>query len=208
MAKVALDIDDTLYSFGRAARQVLSEEAARTGRADLERCAYAPWPEWRTPPDLIGMEDWLAIIDVAHEPENILRQQPYPGAREVLEEVAEHHEIVYVSSRKGELENATRQWLMVNEFPAAQLLCTGHDKASHVRECQYIIDDRPSTLVRFVYDAEWHGGHRAGDGERVGFGLMTEFNRALTDVPGIYLAPPENWALMRKGLAKHGVLPS
>ena len=208
MAKIAVDIDDTLYSFGRLARQVLSEEAARLGDPKLEVCAYSPWSEWRVPPDIIGLDEWLRIIDLCHTEEQILSQQPYPDARDILcELVNEGHELVYVTSRNPERHNATDQWLYRNAFPEGPLACSGHDKTEHLKECQYVIDDRVSTLVRFVYDAEWKNLGRGKD-PRVGFGLMTEYNRGLTDCPGIFLAPPENWVLLRKGLVKHGVLSS
>lgn len=219
MAKIAVDIDDTLYSFGRLARQVLSSEAARTGDDKLEVAAYAPWSEWRVPPDLIGIEEWLRIIDLCHTEEQILSQEPYPDAYDVLHDlVDEGHELVYVTSRNPERQNATEKWVEINGFPVGPLACSGHDKTQHIKDCQYIIDDRVSTLVRFVYDWEWTSNIKRLTGEigmensikykRIGFGLMTEYNRGLTDCPGIFLAPPENWVLLRKGLVKHGVLSS
>jgi hypothetical protein len=73
------------------------------------------------------------------------------------------------------------------------LICTEEDKLPLIVNCKYLIDDRPKTLVQFVYDNNWYG--KMID-ERKGFGLFYEYNRSLTDVPGIYLAP--NWALLEK----------
>lgn len=208
MATIAVDVDDTLYSFSNLARTILADEAARTGSDVLKAAAYAPWTQWRTPPDMMGVEEWLRIIDLAHEEEMILDQEPYPNSVTICHQLASQHEIVYVSSRNTERYDATLQWLNECGFPEGVLTCSGHDKTEHLKLCQYIIDDRPSTLVRFVYDYDWinkHGSNNSAKG-RIGFGLQTEFNGALTDVPNIYLAPPMNWLLLRHYLIKTGVL--
>lgn len=201
MIKIGVDVDDTLYSFASLARGVLASEAARTGDKALERAAYAPWPEWRTPPDLIGVDEWLRIIALCHDEEMIRCQQPYPGAADLLAELAKQYELVYVSTRDTERYTATKEWLVANLFPTGDLKCTGQDKAEALAGCHYLIDDRPKNLIDFVYDGSWEEYQ-----PRIGFGLMTEFNRALTDIPRIYLAPPGNWNLMRYYFVKTGVL--
>lgn len=203
MAKIAVDIDDTLYSFTALAREVLAEEALRTGDKMLERAAYAPWTEWRTPPDMLGLEKWLEVVDICHDDDKILSRTPFPGSQNVLDELAAQHDLVYVSNRTTERESATSEWLDIHDFPTGHLVCAGHgDKQAFLNECQYLIDDRPKNLVQFVYASCWAEPEK----ERVGFGLMTEFNRSLTDVPGIYLAPAGNWSLMRFYFEKTGVL--
>lgn len=207
MTKIGVDVDDTLYSFASLARGVLASEAAKSGDKTLERAAYAPWPEWRTPLDLLGLDEWMRIIDICHDEEMIRSQQPYPEAANLLTELVDNnYELVYVSTRNTERYSATKEWLVSNLFPMGDLVCTGQDKAEALRECRYLIDDRPKNLISFVYDFDWKYGHIGTAGERIGFGLMTEFNRALTDVPNIYLAPPGNWNLMRHYLVKTGVL--
>jgi len=202
MATVAIDVDDTL------ARTILADEAAKTGSDVLKAAAYAPWTQWRTPPDMMGLEEWLRIIDLAHDEDMILQQEPYSNSVAICHQLAEQHEIVYVSSRNTERYDATLQWLQECDYPDGVLTCSGHDKTKHLQSCQYIIDDRPSTLVRFVYDYDWKNkfGSTNKQMERIGFGLQTEFNGALTDVPNIYLAPPMNWLLLKHYLVKTGVL--
>jgi hypothetical protein len=74
------------------------------------------------------------------------------------------------------------------------------NKIPLVSDCQYIIDDRPKTLVQFIYDAQWlHGRLRQ---PRLGFGLAFPFNQNLTDVPGVYLAP--TWGGIRYYLKQEG----
>jgi hypothetical protein len=213
MAFVAVDIDDTLYSFATLARQVLADEAYSRDDEVLKRAAYAPWTQWRTPPDMMGEDRWMEIIALCHDENKILEQTPFDHAVDVVTELAQHHEVVYVSSRAAERFDVTDKWLKDSGFPHGVLTCSGSDKVEHLKRCQYLIDDRPSTLVRFVYDYGWIAdGHCLKDGEfieskqRRAFGLMTEFNAALTDVPRISLAP--NWSLIRHYLKKKEVLPA
>jgi hypothetical protein len=219
-ARIAVDVDDTLYSFARLARNVMAEEGYRTGDARLIAGAYAVWPEWRTPPDMVGLDTWMHIIDLCHDEDMILEQTPYDDAAETLWELhRQGHELLYISNRNTERTRATRQWLINSGFPIGttltriphtELICTAEDKKPYVADCQYIIDDRPKTLVNFVYDIDWHPQVLPEPpGPRKGFALMTEFNRGLTDVPGIYLAPTWQgirYYMERKGLLEHATV--
>lgn len=207
MARIGVDCDDTLYSFTALARNVLAKRAAESPNTQYMGAAYALWPEWRTPVDLLGLGTWLDVIDECHSDDAILAQIPYPGASEALWELAEQgHELVYLSSRNERCHTATSYWLGASRMPDGVLTCTGHDKTEHLAQCQFLVDDRPSTLVRFVYDFDWKNrfGSQNGKKERKAFGLMTDFNRSLTDVPGISLAP--NWNLLRHHFIKSGIL--
>lgn len=212
MSKIGVDIDDSLYSFGSLARNVLADEAARTGDKLLERAAYAEWPEWRSPVDLLGTEEWLRIIALCHDEEMIRVQQPFEGAVELLTELAEEHELVYVSTRDTERYMATKEWLTNNLFPDGELVCSGQDKNIYLKSCQYLIDDRPKNLIQFVYDPYWvqaatdaaNSSEEYEATKRVGFGLLHSYNRSLTDVPNIYLAP--NWTLLRTFMEKTRLL--
>ena len=86
---IAVDIDDTLYPFCDLARQVLTEEGFRRGGDQMIAAAYAPWPEWRSPVDLLGLKTWLDIIALCHDDELILSRTPYEGAVDVLWELVE-----------------------------------------------------------------------------------------------------------------------
>lgn len=207
MAYVAVDIDDNLYSFTDLARQVLADQAVKTGDNLLKVAAYASWPEWRSPPDILGLDRWLDIIEICHDDDMILSQDPYPGAADVLAELAAQHMLVYVSNRSTERQGSTQDWLNKHGFPSGRLVCAAHhDKRTYITDCQYIIDDRPKNLVDFVYDYEWKFKHGSQQNPRLGFGLSTEYNAGLTDIPGIYLAPPRNWQLLRHYLVKTNVL--
>jgi len=194
MSKVAIDIDDTLYSFSDLAQEMITKVAIKRGDKALKNGVYSSWHEWRTPNDLLD-EEWQSIIDLCHQDHVIRSQMPFKNAALVLRKIFDMgHDIVYISNRAESTYNVTKEWLQNYNFPQANsLICTTENKVSFIKDCQYIIDDRPKTLVEFVYDYEWNE-NRIYD--RVGFGLFCEYNRALTDVPGIYLAP--NWALLEK----------
>ncbi len=215
MATFAVDVDDTLYSFGQLARQVVCEEAARTGDEQLRAAAYAPWTEWRSPPDHMGLDVWLDIIEKCHTDEMIWSQVPYPGARDTLWNIFNSgHDLVYISNRREDSHGSTSAWLENNDFPNAaftdgdrvSLVCTTGDKTPHVSHCQYLIDDRPKTLVEFVYNYDWKNkwGSTNEEMRRKGFGLHSEYNRALTDVPGVFLAP--NWTLLASHLVRKSII--
>lgn len=207
MATVAVDVDDTLYSFTDAARDRLADLAFDSGDEALTHCAYSDWPEWSTPPRLIGVDAWLEIIDYTHQDDEILSREPFRGSVETVEAIAEEHDVVYLSSRREKCYPATYEWLFEKcGFPVGPLTCTSHDKSEALKHCQYIIDDRSFTLVRFVYDYDWKNTHGSRNEEkaRKAFSLLTQHNRALSDVPGIYLAP--TWAGIRHYLEREGVI--
>lgn len=229
MTRLAIDVDDTLYSFANLARQVLADEAIKRGDRNLERAAYASWDEWRTPNDLLGTETWLEIIAITHQPETIMSQVPFPGAAEILSELVKAgHDLTYISNRDPSTFHATAVFLHANGFPLhygachreeesgvawdslndgtadglveTSLICTSKPKMPFIADCQYLIDDRPKTIFEFLADRTWD----PAQGERKAFSLITPYNRALTDVPGVFLAP--RWSLLRTGLAREGVL--
>jgi hypothetical protein len=204
MATIAVDIDDTLYGFCDLARRVLTEEGFRTGDEKLISAAYAPWPEWRSPVDLLGLDEWLRIIALCHDDEKIEDQIPYDYAPEVLAEaVASGHELLYISNRATETEGATRRWLDA-WFPEGELIVTSEDKKPYVAHCQYLIDDRPKTIIQFLFDRDWPDQGSQDDNRRRVFSLSKEFNRGLTDVPHVYLAP--TWYGIRHYLIGKGLI--
>jgi hypothetical protein len=209
MTTIAVDVDNTLYDFESAARQAFLDLAAERSDEGLFQGAYNPWTEWRSMGDVCGPEVQSAVICRVHEPEVILDQTPYIGAADVLWELVNAgYKLKYISNRSPDAFGATYRWLEGCGFPIgvsapdANLVCTMGNKIPLVSDCQYIIDDRPKTLVQFIYDAQWlHGRLRQ---PRLGFGLAFPFNQNLTDVPGVYLAP--TWGGIRYYLIKKGVL--
>lgn len=212
MARIGVDIDDTLYSFTSLARRVMTKKGFETEDKQLIAAAYAAWPEWRSPTDLLGVDRWMEIIAMCHDNDLILAQQPHLGAAETCQAlVRAGHDLLYISNRATETEAATHSWLFDHGFITSggtELMCLMGDKTPHIADCQYFIDDRPKNLINFVYDYDWANKYGSNGMARRAFGLTTEFNRALTDVPRIYLAPTWsglNFYLQGKGLLSEQV---
>lgn len=204
MSCIAVDIDSTLYDFSTPMRQAFLDLALEHGdKEEYFRGGYQSWVEWRSPADVCGMEAFLEALDRVHSTEVILTQTPYDHSHEVLWELVEEgHTLVYASNRDPKTEDATAEWLFdIHAYPEGKLHCAMDDKLPFIEDCQYLIDDRPKTLVEFVYDYAWD---RVENGPRKAFGLLFEYNRALTDVPNVYLAP--TWLGVRYYLQRKGVL--
>lgn len=235
MSKIAVDIDDTLYSFTDEAREVLSwmvdDPEFEQYKTQLSHALYATWDQWRTPFELCGFRNddddhpqrslWLQCIEYCHDNESILRQQPFVGSVDVLCELSdEGHELLYISNRATETEDATRQWLINNGYPGGELVVTSGNKAPFIADCQYMIDDRVKNVLEFIYDYEYETRVREEVStyeeweredvydllRRRAFVRVAEYNGGLTDVPGLYLA--HTWKGLRRYMVKKGLLPS
>lgn len=227
MAKIAVDIDSTLYDFETPAREAFFKLWEETGDTAFKEAAYHPWTEWRSPNDVLGTERWLEAIALCHEEDVILGQTPFKGAVETCQALAnEGHDLLYISTRDTESTDATDKWLERNGFYNTaesggniDLSCSFEDKIPLVRDCQYMIDDRLKTVVQFVYDIEWLNGLTASydgpdvDGSydeyweahrRRAFVKAYPYNQGATDIPGLYLAP--TWAGLNVYLVSKGVL--
>lgn len=204
VALIAIDIDSTLYDFETAFRQAYIDNAIEHGDKSLFRGAYASWVEWRSPWDVCGEEAFQAALDRVHSEEVIESRQPFEGAPDVVFKLAKEHEIVYLSNRDEDLTEITEHWL-IQHFPCGRVVCTMDDKQAYLMDCQYLIDDRPKTLCDFLYSWNWQTmGLSSSVGPRNAFGLLFEYNRALTDIPELYLAP--TWAGIGFYLERQGVL--
>lgn len=208
MALIAVDIDSTLYDFATPARQAFLDLALKHGdKEEYFKGGYQSWVEWRSPGDVCGPEAFQEVLDIVHSEDVILTQKPYEGACDVLGELQDAgHDLFYISNRSTSAARPTEEWLDAWDFPKADLIAMMDDKQPYLSECQYLIDDRAKTLVQFVEDFNWKYTYGSLDNPlpRKGFGLLFEYNRNLTDIPGIYLAP--TWAGIRYYLQTKGVL--
>lgn len=204
-ARFAIDVDSTLYDFETPAREGFEKLAEERGDKTLRRGVYVSWDEWRSPADACGLDAWMDVISLCHTPEVILRQVPFPGAVETLQALAdEGYGLTYVSTRNPEAADATHEWLRKSGFPTGEEIkvhCQMDDKRPFVAECQYLIDDRPKTLIDFIYDPAWK---MKAHEDRWGLSLMYPYNRALTDIPNLFLAP--TWAGLSSWLVRNGLL--
>ena len=208
MAKVAVDIDGTLYDFHIKIREEFFKMAIQYDDKNILKGAYMPFVEWRSLTDSLGVEIAVEAIHRVHSDESILSQTPYENSVEVLNEIkASGHEIMYISNRQESSHDATEKWLMDSNFPAGEVICVGADKMPYMRDCRYLIDDRPSTIADFVTDytwKKWNGSTENARRPRIAFGLWYTYNQALTDLDNVYLAP--TWLGLRYYLIKKEVI--
>lgn len=205
-ATVAVDIDSTLYDFETPAREAFAKLAEERGDKSLLRGAYHPWTEWRSPADACGLEVWLDAIAMVHANDVILDQTPFPGSVETCAAlVSEGYDLLYVSNRATESYDATLEWLHNCGFPQADsLICNQFsDKKAALADCRYLIDDRPKTVVEFVFDYDW-ALRKGAEEPRKAFVPAYPYNQNLTDIPNVYLAP--TWAGLNSYMVSKGVL--
>jgi len=213
---VAIDIDSTLYDFETPFRQACFDLAFDKEEKDKEtyfKAAYHSWVQWRSPAD-IDDRIFTEALAIVHSDDVIKSRPSFEGAVRVCNHISDEHEIIYLTNRNETCTDATDVWLKGQGFPVGTLICTMEDKAQFLRECQFIIDDRPRTLVNFVTDFKWqremefwnmYGWNEyANRAPRKGFSLMYDYNDNLTDCDNIYLAP--TWGGIAHYLHKTGVL--
>lgn len=204
---VAVDLDNTLYDFDTPARDAFLKLGIERGNKGFFKGAYNAWGEWRSMTDSCGDDIQEEVIQMVHEPESILEQHPFKGSQQVLHELEEQgHTLLFISNREPERHRPTAVWLEDHGFPPGELICTRESKLPLIAHCQYLIDDRPKTLVQFVFEYDWKNkyGSQNGAMQRKAFSLAYPYNQALTDVPGMYFAP--TWGGIQYYLAKEGVL--
>jgi hypothetical protein len=220
MARIAIDIDSTLYDFETPARDAMLKLYLKTGDPVFKEGVYHPWTEWRSPADVLGLDRWLAAIGLCHQADVIEAQVPFDGAVETCRALLhEEHSLMYISNRATESEEATRRWLVSNHFFGGDiprvtedqfvtLVVTMGDKRPFLADCQYLIDDRLKTCIDFIHDFYWQAEHgvRGEENalERKAFVKAYGYNQAGTDIPGLYIAP--TWAGLNEYLVTKDVL--
>jgi phosphoglycolate phosphatase-like HAD superfamily hydrolase len=212
MATIAVDVDSTLYDFETPSREAMYKMYKETGDDRYMHGAYMPWTEWRSPTDSLGLEKWLGVIAMVHDSEVIRRMTPFPGAVATCQALMEEgHHLLYISNRATEAQEATYDWLLdcgflrADDDPAVDVLCTNENKAPYMAECQYLIDDRPKTVIEFVYSHDWAWRQNGvAEFQRKAFVKGYPYNQALTDIPNVYVAM--DWYGINEYLVRKGVL--
>lgn len=203
--RIGIDIDNTLFHFDASARDVFLMLAEERRDKSLFRGAYSPWTEWRSLSDACGQEIADEVIEHVHQ--TMPYHPPFPGSVAVVTALAEAgHVIEYLSTRDPQYQLDTEYWLIDNKFPYGLVFCSWEDKQERLRRSQILIDDRPKTIIEFVYSYQWKNrwGSENSEKQRKAFSLAWPYNSALTDIPNVYLAP--TWAGIRYYLVREGVL--
>jgi 5'(3')-deoxyribonucleotidase len=211
LAKIAIDIDDTLYNFGEKIREEFFKMAIEYNDKELLKGAYAPHLEWRSLSDSLSDDIVREAIDRVHSHESIISQKPYEHCVETLWKLKNSgHDLIYISNRDSRCWASTTNWLIINEFPVDvhdnNVHCVTGSKEEYLIKCQYLIDDRPKTVANFVNDYTWQRSFGRFDEskQRKAFGLWFPYNQALTDLSNVYLAP--TWLGIRYYLERKSLI--
>lgn len=204
MTRFAIDIDDTLFPFGTEVREAFFEMAIECDDPKYLRGAYSGFNEWRELSDVLDREVALDAIHWVHDRQR--EQVPFKNAVRVVTRIADTYDIKYVTSRRAVYLESTTEWLEDCGFPQGEVICSEHDKTEHLWDCQYLVDDRPATILNFIHNFTWKLSHGSTNQkhQRVAFGLWQPYNRNLTDHDGVYLAP--TWRGLEYYLERKGVL--
>jgi phosphoglycolate phosphatase-like HAD superfamily hydrolase len=171
---VVVDLDSTLHEYMHTVALVaLNEFGVR-----LE----GPAEDWNSVfPIGFERDRQVEIFQRCHDREYIFLTNPYPLAVESLKRIHRAgFDIWYLSDRKGSAEKDTIEWLSLHGFPDGKLTCSPDKRGellSHKDNLATVIDDRPRTLIFALHEL----------GLDNVFSLRHEYNKNLTDIPGIHI---------------------
>lgn len=204
MSVVAIDVDETLYSFDTAIRDAFFDMAEERDDKSILRMAYSNNQEWR---NLVDHDQKLAFeaIERVHSKQDTFT--PFPGSEEVVNKIHKSgHSIKYVGARKDIHQDVTEDFLWWNNFPPGELICADPSRGSkleYIQDCQYLIDDRPRTILEFLNDPIYVLATTHEQDRKV-FALWRPYNQNLTEVKNLYLAP--TWRGLEFYLKRKGVI--
>lgn len=205
MTKIAIDIDETLYSFDSAIRNVFFDMAVEREDKSILRLAYSNNLEWR---NLVDHDKSIAYAAIERVHENTDEYMLFPGASDTIWALwRKGYEINYVGSRKDKHEAVTKFALFdIWDLPDGKVICADPSKSKneYLKDCQYLIDDRPKTIIEFLHDPVWWWYNTEINEERKAFALWRPYNQNLTEVPNLYLAP--TWRGIRYYMERKEVL--
>ena len=143
---IQVDVDNTLYS-----AHTLFAKVAKT-HYDIDLKTPSNWHEYL---EYVELDTLRKIFRKSHSRQHVMRQKPYGNSVETLNWLAEkNHQIIYISDRHGQANQALYDWLKEKNFPIDWSLnkipvVTTKDKRSWMIENNpdVVIDDRPRTLM-------------------------------------------------------------
>lgn len=114
----------------------------------------------------------------------------------MVQRLADRYDVYFLSNRNEGSQLATERWVAEHILDNPEVVCTMDSKSNWLKDTSVLLDDRPKTLVEFIYSY--------GPEDALAFGKMYEYNRSLTDLEGIWLSP--TWGGIEDYLEVKGVL--
>lgn len=144
---IQVDVDSTLYPSDKLFKEVAVNEYG-----------IKNWPNeywhWFDHEDIgIDLKTLRSIYRRCHSRDHVLKQEPYPGSVEVINEISEIFdsiEIAYVSDRNEQQTSALKEWLDQEGFlKGGEFVAATKDKREWMRENKpdIVIDDRVRTIL-------------------------------------------------------------
>lgn len=139
MAKIIIDIDNTLWDLAPVLYERLSEEVPHMPH-------YSEWKSWHFWKGFVTAERLYGIIKDVHMEQD--RFEPYGGSRGFLQLLRERgFYMIIASHREQETLAPTRRWLEKNGLPFDEIHLS-YDKSVLFDNCWGVVDDSPVTLEK------------------------------------------------------------
>lgn len=137
--RIGVDIDGVLADQVAAVlAEIEKDYGRRYSKSDIDRAHWS----------FDGIEIWTEISRHLSDPEYVLRVPTIEGARAAVKRLL-GHELLVVTARRPNTEEATRMWLSVH-FPCLTRYHHARTGTKQSIPCDLLIDDLDLNIVEFV----------------------------------------------------------
>jgi 5'(3')-deoxyribonucleotidase len=137
--KIALDIDGVLADQVSAALlEIEKDYGQKYSKSDINRAHWS----------FAGIEIWTEIGRLLADPEYVMRVPLIDGAQNAIKQLA-MHDLLVVTARRPNAEEATRRWLR-RHFPCLTQYYHARTGTKHNIPSDVLIDDLDMNIVEFV----------------------------------------------------------
>jgi 5'(3')-deoxyribonucleotidase len=137
--KIAVDIDGVLADQVSAVLKEIEKEYGQTySKSDINRAHWS----------FAGIEIWTEIARLLADPEYVMRVPLVEGAQNAIKKLS-GHDLLVVTARRLNAEEATRRWLQAH-FPCLKQYHRARTGTKHNVPSDVLIDDLDLNIVEFV----------------------------------------------------------
>lgn len=159
--RIGVDIDDTIYDFDGAARDVLILVNSLGNRSMLPEALDeeqtmalkngANYHQWDGIEKIVGPANWSWLWDHVNEFNLFQRGYPLPGSLEALKVLAASHEVWLITARPQQWSHQTFTWLDQWKVNAAAVV-HGPSKweVASALDFRVVVDDGPKNLKGYL----------------------------------------------------------
>ncbi|MFZ3148963.1 MAG: hypothetical protein WA137_07965 [Methanothrix sp.] len=137
--KIAVDIDGVLADQVSAVLlEIEKDYGQKYSKSDINRAHWS----------FDGIEIWTEIARLLADPEYVMRVPLIEGSQQAVKQLAEH-DLLVVTARRPNSEEATRRWLC-RHFPCLKQYHHARTGTKHNIPSDVLIDDLDMNIVEFV----------------------------------------------------------